>query len=274
MHISGRKGAGYLAHNNREFYCENVDSKRTQYNIIYKNESLEEAYEKLFGDSFREYNNKVRKDRKFDGTYLEKLTQSKRNHKEKLFHEWIVQIGDCSQVGYVPGQNYQDAERALNKYMKSFQERNPHLYVFNAILHRDEKTPHVHIDFISWAEYEKGQKIRNSLTKALEQQGFQPSEDRKHTSTMAWQVREREVLREYAREYFPDIEDEQHNNNKHLPVAEYKEAKALEQKSIEEIVDLVQRNENFLKIILRAMNVILGKEKLYTQNKEYDDQCR
>ena len=33
--------------------------------------------------------------------------------------------------------------------MKSFQERNPNLYVYSAHLHMDEETPHLHIDFYS-----------------------------------------------------------------------------------------------------------------------------
>lgn len=38
--ISGMIGAGSLAHNRRDFVAENVDPKRTQYNICYRNENL------------------------------------------------------------------------------------------------------------------------------------------------------------------------------------------------------------------------------------------
>ena len=84
MKISGRKGSGYIAHNNREFTCRNVDPNRSKNNIFIKKETLEEAYNKIFGDSFKEYNNSIRKDRRFDGSYLQKLRNSKNKHKQKI----------------------------------------------------------------------------------------------------------------------------------------------------------------------------------------------
>ena len=56
---------------------------------------------------------------------------------------------------------------------KTFQERNPNLYLFNCVMHLDEATPHLHIDYIPVANgYKTGMKTRNSLTKALQQMGF------------------------------------------------------------------------------------------------------
>ena len=40
--ISGMIGAGSLAHNRRDFVAENVEPKRTQYNICYRNENLQD----------------------------------------------------------------------------------------------------------------------------------------------------------------------------------------------------------------------------------------
>ena len=57
--------------------------------------------------------------------------------------------------------------------MQDFSERNPNLYVFNAVLHMDEATPHLHIDYIPVAHgYQKGLQVRNSLDKALKEQGI------------------------------------------------------------------------------------------------------
>ena len=36
----------------------------------------------------------------------------------------------------------------LEQYAKTFQERNPNLYLFNCVMHLDEATPHLHIDYI------------------------------------------------------------------------------------------------------------------------------
>ena len=40
------------------------------------------------------------------------------------------------------------AAAALTEFAESFQERNPHLRVFNMVLHMDEATPHLHVDFV------------------------------------------------------------------------------------------------------------------------------
>lgn len=45
------------------------------------------------------------------------------------------------------------ATQCLIEYMQGFQERNPNFYVFNAILHLDEATSHLHIDYIPLGHY-------------------------------------------------------------------------------------------------------------------------
>ena len=64
----------------------------------------------------------------------------------------------------------------LDEYMKSFQQRNPNLYVFNAVLHDDEASPHLHIDFIPF--YTHGRKIGLSkgvsMRAALREMGYVP----------------------------------------------------------------------------------------------------
>ena len=58
------KGKGHLTHNNREFISNNVVPERTAWNRIYIQESLEQAYEKCFGQALMEYNaGQKRKDR-------------------------------------------------------------------------------------------------------------------------------------------------------------------------------------------------------------------
>ena len=85
----------------------------------------------------------------------------------------------------------EDAKTAieiLEQYAKTFQERNPNLYLFNCVMHLDEATPHLHIDYIPVAHgYKNGMKTRNSLTKAFQQMGFAKAVSRKQNETVAWQ---------------------------------------------------------------------------------------
>lgn len=56
--------------------------------------------------------------------------------------------------------------------MEGFQNRNPNFYVFNAVLHMDEATPHLHIDYIPVGHYKRGQDTQNGIAKALKEMGY------------------------------------------------------------------------------------------------------
>ena len=196
--ISFPKGRGSLAHNNREFTAANVCPERTGWNRTYIRESLPDAYEKCFGEALRKYNAaQKRKDRQKDN-YLKEIENS--GNGEKVFYENVVQIGKKTDTAVVDenGNLTKEAEAAievLEQYALTFQERNPNLYLFNCVLHLDEATPHLHIDYIPVAHgYQKGMETRNSLTKAFQQMGFAKAVSRKQNETVAWQERERAYL--------------------------------------------------------------------------------
>lgn len=147
--------------------------ERTAWNRIYIQESLEQAYDKCFGQALRDYNAaQKRKDHRKEN-YMKEIENS--GNKEKTFYENIVQIGkkDDTPVVGADGKLTEEAKAAieiLEQYVKTFQERNPNLYLFNCVMHLDEATPHLHIDYIPVANgYKTGMKTRNSLTKALQQ---------------------------------------------------------------------------------------------------------
>ena len=132
--ISFPKGRGHLTHNNRDFISKNVVPERTAWNRIYIQESLEEAYEKCFGEALRNYNDaQKRKDRKKDN-YLKEIENS--GNGEKPFYENVVQIGKMTDTPVVDenGNLTEEAKAAiqvLEQYAQTFQERNPNLYLFN-----------------------------------------------------------------------------------------------------------------------------------------------
>jgi hypothetical protein len=211
---------GFLSHDNRDFIAKNVDGERTAENIVYKQEDLKAVYEKLFGEATRKYDATKTKTRDKIGDYYEKVKHSKQ---EKLFYEAIVQYGNKDDLGFQNG-NAETAKQMLNDYMTAFQKRNPHLYVFNAVMHNDEATPHLHIDFVPVATHQKrGMEMRTSLKSALKQQGI-CGKDGLKTDRQQWAVRERKTMTEIAKEYGVEIEYK-NDHHKHLSVDEYKTAK-------------------------------------------------
>ena len=279
--ISFPKGKGHLTHNNREFICNNVVPERTAWNRIYIQESLSDAYKKCFGQSLRDYNAaQKRKDRQKED-YLKEIENS--GNKEKPFYENIVQIGKKTDtpVADENGMLTEEAKAAvevLDRYANTFQERNPNLYLFNCVMHLDEATPHLHIDYIPVAHgYKNGMETRNSLTKAFQQMGFAKAVSRKQNETVAWQEREREYLTELCREQGIEIEvlGVQRDN---LSLPEYKaamhEVEELEQQAVilDKQKETLEQHNNDLE---KQSSELRGKvQEMKAQNNELVLQAR
>ena len=112
--------------------------------MTFCNDDLKQVYHEIFDEALAAYNAKKKKTRDKIPDYYEHIRQGKQ---EKLFHEAIFQIGNLEDCGCgSPGG--ERAAAALKEFAESFQERNPHLRVFNMVLHMDEATPHLHVDFV------------------------------------------------------------------------------------------------------------------------------
>ena len=217
--ISGMTGRGSIRHNNRTFSAANIDSSRTAQNVTFCREDLKQVYHLVFDEALAAYNAKKKKTRDKIPDYYEHIRQGKQ---EKLFHEVIFQIGnkdDCG-CGTLDGDR---AVAVLKEFAESFQERNPHLRVFNAVLHMDEATPHIHIDFVPVAtEQTRGLQTRVSMKQALKQQGF-TSLGRNMTEWRAWMDREKQTLAELAQAHEFEIVS-LGGGRKHMDLPEYRAA--------------------------------------------------
>ncbi len=80
--------------------------------------------------------------------------------------------------------------------MRDFEKRNPNLKVFNAVMHLDEATPHLHIDFVPvCCRQKQGLSTRVSMKRAIQQMGFSAS-GKKETEAILWGSSERTKLTE------------------------------------------------------------------------------
>ena len=217
--ISGMTGRGSIRHNNRSFSAANIDRSRTGLNVTFCQEDLKQVYHQVFDEALAAYNAKKKKTRDKIPDYYEHIRQGKQ---EKLFHEVIFQIGnkdDCG-CGSLDGDR---AAAVLKEFAESFQERNPHLRVFNAVLHMDEATPHIHIDFVPVAtDQTRGLQTRVSMKQALKQQGF-TSLGRSMTEWRAWMEREKQTLAELAQAHEFEIVS-LGGGRKHMDLPEYRAA--------------------------------------------------
>lgn len=94
----------------------------------------------------------------------------------------------------------------LKDYVKEFQERNPNMFVFAAVIHRDESTTHLHLDYIPCGHgFKRGLEIQNSLNRALHEQGFQTDRG-KGTAQKQWTEQERNEFERICRDRGIDVE--------------------------------------------------------------------
>lgn len=268
LSISIVKGKGSINHNNREFITDNVDRNRTPENITYKRESIEEAYKNCFSKSIEEYNTRQKRaDRRIDGVkgYMEQIRNSKNG--EKLFYENVVQVGNMydSHIGTQQGEV---CKKILDDYMRNFQKRNPNLYVFNAVMHCDEQTPHLHINYIPLARgYKQGLKVRNSLDRAFKEQGIQGKSNKYENRTIMWQNKEKNYIESIIKSYGLERAPDRGLNREHLTIEQYKaisEHIHNEVKNINKKIDFepVLFNKNIVKVNKNDLENLEKRAKL------------
>lgn len=225
--VSFCQGKGSLSHNNRTFSAKNVDSTRTKDNVVFVRKSIEQAYNECFGAAVERYNKKQkRSDRKIKDGYFQYAFNTKPSNsvvtatdKRKSFYEDLVYIGtkDDTGVGTPDGKI---AAECLKEYMQGFTERNPNFYVFNAVLHMDEATPHLHIDYIPIGHYKRGIDTQNGIAQALKEMGFGEGKD----AINRWRERERKVITEICNRHGIEISAPQKSRGS-FEVEEYKKYK-------------------------------------------------
>ena len=201
--ISFGQGKGSLTHNNREFVADNVDPLRTPNNITFVCQPIAEAYDLLFKESTERYNARQKRNDRKIGDYYEHLFGCKPCNTvkvnaldQKSFYEVVVQIGKREDSG-IGTEDKQLVADCLKEYMEGFQDRNPNFYVFNAVLHMDEATPHLHIDYIPVGHYKRGQDTQNGIAQALKEMSFGEGKQ----AIARWRAAEVEVLNKICLEH-------------------------------------------------------------------------
>ena len=283
------KGKGSISHNNREFIFKNVNPDLTPNNLTYIKQPIAEAYEQCFGEAVKRFNEKqTRADRLVGGSYFEHIfnqdadsgrakTVLTSSNKQKSFYEELVQIGtmDDSGVGTSDGRM---AAKCLDEYVKDFSKRNPNFYVFNAVMHLDEKTPHLHIDYIPVGHYKRGIDTQNGMAQALKEMGYGGGMD----AFKRWRQSERAALVEICNYHGIEIAPPEESRGHSLLPDEYKEQKDAEKQGIEnEVIRLgkiLDKTQSETLTAIRAQHNIekeikSGKEELEGITGHLEDYC-
>ena len=127
--------------------------------------------------------------------------------------------------------------------MNGFAERNPNLKVFNAIMHLDEETPHLHIDYVPFSTGNKrGYPPKVSLKGALKAQGF-VGVGRFDTEWKRWVESEKQCLAEIMERYQMEWL-QKGTHEKHLSVYEYE--KKMRKAEVEELEQEISSQKDII----------------------------
>lgn len=227
MSVSVKKATNMtnIKHNNRTMGEKqmskntHIDFERSGENKYLVEKDLKEFYKEEFGEALEKYNDKQkRKDRKINSYY----DHIKKGKKTALQQEMIFQVGDRDD--FLSEENKKIANDILGEYFFDFKRRNPNLKIYNAVIHNDEASPHLHLNFVPVADgYKRGLEKQVSFDKAIKQQD--PTLD-KTRPFQDWREKEVEILAKKLQQR--GIERKLVGTNEYKDMNDFKEKKELE----------------------------------------------
>ncbi|MES5943917.1 MULTISPECIES: plasmid recombination protein [unclassified Bacillus cereus group] len=257
-----------IKHNNRVMNEKekernsHINQSRSHENKYLVQKDIKELYQGEFGEVLEKYNAKQkRNDRKIDDYY--KHIQSSK--KTSLQQEMIVQIGDMKDFNYRA--DYEKANEILLEWFKDFEKRNPNLKVYNAVIHNDEASPHMHVNFVPVASgYKRGLEKQVSFDRAIMQQDVTLDKTRPFDD---WREKEVQSLEKILQEH--GIERKLVGTNEYKDVNEYKEKKDLEREIQWLEKEMAKKKDELVKVSEhvpeKKMNLRSKKKEIKTEVK-------
>lgn len=150
----------------------------------------------------------------------------------------------------------------LDEYVRNFRQRNPNLHLFNAVMHLDEASPHLHLNVIPFytKPRQRGMRIGVSMKQALIEQGCVP-QGKRSNQLIVWEQRERDVMEEILHRHGVQREDKQ-ADYKHLSVEDYKL-----KKDREELTEILRKRMRITdqKLLQQQVRMLENKAALLEQ---------
>src|SRR5699024_10769681 len=182
-------------------------------------EDIRDLYKREFGEALENYNAKQRRSDRTIKDYYKHIEASKKTSTQQ---EMIIQIGDKDD--FLNNENREVANTILEEWFHDVEKRNPNLKVYNAAIHNDEASPHMHLNFVPVASgYKRGLEKQVAFDRAIIQQD---STLNKTLPFEHWIEKEYQLLEQ--KQVKSGIEQKNVRTNEYKNVSDYKEKKDLE----------------------------------------------
>lgn len=242
---------------------------------VWKDESLEDAYNRIFGASVTEYNQKQKRSDRQITNYLKQVQKSNLKNPKKPVYECIIQVGNMDNQ---PDKSL--SREILKEFYDTWSKENPQMELIGAYFHADEQgTPHVHIDYVPVGEgYKRGLKKQLSLSKALELQGFKDMQrigKKTYTPQQQWQFKEAERLKAIAISRGLEIYSPKEESRKHMEKEDFIQKQKMDKqfKQLQELQRVLgQKEEQIKKMGAQIYEQKLELEKLKNHQSKLQSQ--
>ena len=203
------KVGGASKHNLRLYKSEDYD--RNQIEILQGSadsilDDVKQIYHEEFDEALERYNAKVRPDRRIDD-YLNHVS----NIKSDVACEVIIQVGDMDFWQHKTLDERKQMTDVFKSQLDDLKELMPEFKIASAVIHYDEKSPHMHIVGVPVAEgYKKGLEKQVAKTKVFTQNSLSMLQDK---------MRERVQVRMKDMDIFKNMElkEKEKGRNKDIP---------------------------------------------------------
>ena len=192
----------------------------TRVHEIWHDEKIRDAYERIFGDAQREYNERQKREERKIKSYYNNVENDAKKH---VAYEMIVGV-------YGKDVSDEQKKEILREFHEDWQHRNPSLEMIGSYFHADEEGDlHIHVDYIPVGHgYTRGMAVQNGLNKALEEMGFK-TVSASNTAQIQWERRENLHLEELCKKRGIAVEHPDVEKQVHVETDLYKKQKELEE---------------------------------------------
>ncbi len=266
---------------------KHIDDSRSHLNVVVKNENLEEFFDKIFGEALLDFNerNYSKHPDRVIGYEKEKVDELVKKHglekakelvREKAVHEYylqqkknvqeaIIQMSDSENFDALVAEKgfdkaIEEHTEFFNRVIADWTKNNPSLKIFSAVVHFDESTPHIHIDFIPVAETTRGLTVKVSTDGAMKNLGFNREKGQKYADTpfKQWLRAERSRIEKIAGKYMDVIPADPSGSKGHQEYWQH-QYEVESEKGLKKLIDSFKQKptiEAAKKIIERSEEII------------------